>query len=70
MIKHEIRSCPRCGVLTTVKVRRPNHALHAIMTLLTMGFWLPIWLLAIIEGSFSRGKVKCPRGCSGRSWWG
>lgn len=31
-VKHELRSCPVCGTLTTVKVRRPNHVLHAVLT--------------------------------------
>lgn len=25
----------------------PNHLLHAVLTLLTCGLWLPIWLLVI-----------------------
>lgn len=59
-IKHELRSCPHCGTLTTVKVRRPNHVLHALFSVLTLGLWIPIWLLAMVEASFSRGKVRCP----------
>jgi len=59
VIKHELRSCPRCGTLATVAVRRPNHVLHAVLTLLTGGLWIVVWLLAILEASFHRGRVKC-----------
>ena len=65
-VKHELRSCPRCGELRTVAVRRPNHVLHAVMTVLTAGLWLPIWALAGLESLFHRGTVKCPRSCAGR----
>lgn len=59
MIKHELRSCPKCGALTTVKVRRPNHVLHALFSVLTFGLWIPIWLIAMLEASFHQGRVKC-----------
>lgn len=65
-VKHELRSCPVCGTLTTVKVRRPNHVLHAVLSVITFGFWLPIWALAGLESLFHRGIVKCPRSCAGR----
>jgi hypothetical protein len=29
----------------------PNHALHLVLTLLTCGMWLPVWLLIAIVGS-------------------
>ena len=58
---HELRTCA-CGRLVTVQVRRPNHALHAVMSLLTMGLWLIVWLIAIIEAALSRpGRCPCGR---------
>jgi hypothetical protein len=33
---------------------RANHALHPVLSVITCGLWLPIWLLvAIIDGSRS-----------------
>lgn len=29
----------------------PNHALHLILTLLTCGMWLPVWLIVAIAGN-------------------
>jgi threonine/homoserine/homoserine lactone efflux protein len=28
----------------------PNHALHLVLTLLTFGMWLPVWLIVAIAG--------------------
>jgi hypothetical protein len=28
----------------------PNHALHAVLTLVTCGLWLPVWILVAIFG--------------------
>lgn len=33
------------------QVRRVNHALHLILTLLTFGLWLPVWIILAIAGS-------------------
>lgn len=33
---------------------RPNHLLHLILTLLTSGFWLPIWFLVTIKCKLRR----------------
>jgi ribosomal protein S27AE len=61
MIKHELRTCSKCGELTTVAVKQPNHALHLILTALTAGIWVIIWLLAILEAQAPVGRVKCGR---------
>ena len=29
----------------------PNHALHLVLTLLTCGMWLPVWLIVAIAGA-------------------
>jgi hypothetical protein len=33
----------------------PNHALHAILTLITCGLWLPIWIIVAFLGGRSGG---------------
>lgn len=64
MKKYELRTCRNCDELVTVPVRRPNHALHAVMSILTMGLWLFVWLAAILEASAAR-PGRCPN-CRGR----
>jgi hypothetical protein len=45
---------PAPGIAVAVAVSNgrggPNHALHAVLTLLTIGLWLPIWILVAIFG--------------------
>lgn len=69
--KHELRSCPGCGALVTVPVKRPNHILHAVLSMLTLGFWLPVWALCGLEAALSRPNVrKACAPCRGRmKWW-
>jgi len=38
-----------------------NHALHLILTLLTCGMWLPVWIIVAIAGSGSRVHVPGQR---------
>lgn len=33
---------------------RPNHLLHLILTLLTAGFWAPVWLLVSMSSRLNR----------------
>lgn len=34
-----------------VKGRRPNHLLHLVLSLITLGFWIPVWIcVAIFAG--------------------
>ncbi|OBJ70726.1 DUF2510 domain-containing protein [Mycobacterium sp. 1274756.6] len=40
------------GAATPVVVRSgPNHVLHLILTVLTFGLWLPVWLLVTLASS-------------------
>jgi len=49
----------RCPVLG--RREGPNNTLHLIMTFLTLGLWIPIWLLA----SIGLGDFACPT-CGGK----
>ncbi len=35
--------------------RKPNHRLHLLLTVLTVGFWLPVWVLV----SVFQAKPQC-----------
>jgi hypothetical protein len=39
-----------------------NHALHLVLTLLTCGLWLPIWILAALFGGGSSSSVAVGTG--------
>lgn len=38
-----------------VVARGPNHALHLILTLLTCGFWLPVWVIVTVASHTQAG---------------
>lgn len=41
----------------------PNHLLHLVLSLVTAGLWLPIWILVAL---FAGGSYRCPR-CGART---
>jgi hypothetical protein len=41
--------------------RRPNHILHLLLSLVTLGFWLPVWLLLSIFMGGSETLGSKPR---------
>lgn len=53
--------CRKCG--TNVLVKRPgtNHVLHLLLSIVTMGFWLPIWILVDQDRRLALQPVRRPR---------
>ena len=41
-----------------IKGRRPNHVLHLILSLLTLGVWLLVWLGLVIFGGEKRRTLS------------
>ncbi len=41
----------------------PNHVLHLLLSIVTAGFWIPVWILVTLFGS---GAYKCPS-CGART---
>jgi hypothetical protein len=41
-----------------VKGKRPNHLLHLILTIVTLGFWAVIWILVALSGGEKRKVVQ------------
>lgn len=64
MRKRELMICPKCGRLANARVKSTNHPFHFVMSILTVGFWLPIWLLCVIECMFHRPKIECDHGAA------
>lgn len=62
--RSEVRTCKSCGSLVAVDRKVPSHVFHALMSILTVGLWLVVWLAAIIEAAASR-EEDCPS-CGGR----
>jgi hypothetical protein len=40
-----VESSPLPGQVVVVRGKRPNHILHLLLSVVTLGLWLPVWLL-------------------------
>jgi hypothetical protein len=40
-----------------VKGKRVNHVLHLLLSLVTVGLWLPVWLIVAIVGGEKREHI-------------
>ena len=34
-----------------------NHILHLILSIITVGIWIPIWILAAVSNTFGRKSI-------------
>jgi hypothetical protein len=41
-----------------VKGKRPNHILHLLLSIFTLGFWLPVWLILGISMGERRQTIE------------
>lgn len=57
--KQEHRYCKHCQSVMPATRKSASHVGHIVMTLITGGFWLIIWLLAIIFCNKDFKCVKC-----------
>lgn len=66
-IKKAQRFCPNEQKLVLGEKKTPNHVLHLLLTIVTAGFWLPIWVLLAIWPR----PYRCPScGSTTTSAWG
>ena len=56
MIRQRLKHCGKCNKTTTHSFDESNHILHLLLSVITAGCWVPIWLLIVIAGGFSFGK--------------
>jgi len=47
--------CTNCGKPTMHLVERPNHILHLLLTVFTLGLWIIVWLFI----GMSEKKATC-----------
>lgn len=47
-VQRSSKHCAYCGEKVLAIRQGPNHVLHLLMSLVTMGLWLPIWLLSSV----------------------
>ena len=53
--KQFLRPSTSCGIPRMHVQRKPRHLLHLLLTVFTVGFWIPVWLLV----SLFQAKPEC-----------
>jgi hypothetical protein len=56
-IRESTAFCKQCGRQVLARRTAPSHLFHAIMTILTLGVWLIIWLIAALGSGAWRCSV-------------
>lgn len=56
------RYCPEDDRMVLAEKQTPNHVLHLLLAIVTVGLWLPIWILISVASEF--GSYRCPE-CGG-----
>lgn len=59
MTGYEMRICNTCTKTSMHKVKKTNHALHIILSILTMGIWLILYIAACVETSWYSYESTC-----------
>jgi hypothetical protein len=70
---YRVEAAPVPGQVVMVRGRRANHVLHLLLSVVTVGLWLPVWLLVglgarehrivVSEAQLAaRGRVPVPSG--------
>jgi len=56
-IEKSRRYCPDDDAMVLAERQTPNDILHLLLTLVTVGLWLPVWVLVSV---FGRTAYRCP----------
>lgn len=54
--------CNHCRANVMAQRNTVNHLLHLVLVLLTLGLWLPVWLVLVLA---NMGGWRCTR-CGGK----
>lgn len=52
------RNCKTCGQLRLFEKKGANHVLHLLLSVVTVGIWIPVWILIVILSAFR--PHRCP----------
>ena len=68
MSKNTSLICEYCGKSTLHTQASINHILHLILTILTGGVWLIVWILLALTSDDSWRCSECGKAASGAGW--
>lgn len=52
------RYCPEDDRMVLAEKQTPNHILHLLLSIISVGFWIPIWLIITVGNDL--GAYRCP----------
>ena len=56
-----MKQCRRCGKATMHVQPGTSHVLHLLLSLLTLGLWLPVWFLLAANSGTAAQCTQCGR---------
>jgi hypothetical protein len=59
---HVMHRCRDCGKPTLHLQPATSHVLHLLLSVLTFGLWLPLWLIAALSNGSRCTCTVCGRG--------
>lgn len=51
--------CPRCGKHVVTQKNTPNNILHLLLSFITAGVWLVIWVIILLSNIGGYRCVEC-----------
>lgn len=57
-ISKQRRYCPDDDRMVFAEKQTPNHLLHLLLSVVTMGAWLVVWVILIVGADL--GAYRCP----------
>jgi len=55
--------CANCGQHRPFQKAGVGHLLHFFISIFTVGFWIPVWILCVILNAFRRYRCQfCGKG--------
>ena len=55
--------CKDCGQNKLFEKQGPSHILHLILSVITVGLWIPIWILCVVLNAFRPYRcTNCGKG--------
>jgi DNA-directed RNA polymerase subunit RPC12/RpoP len=58
------RYCPEDDRMVLAEKQTPNHVLHLLLAIVSVGFWIPVWVLISLSSELS--AYRCPE-CGGKT---
>lgn len=52
------RYCDYCDDYRPFELEKPSHVLHLLLSIVTVGWWVPVWALVAVHAGRARGHCR------------